>query len=242
MQYIKHNFAENYRNFTKAGEIKQRNAMLIDEIAKLIVFDRQGLLLAISISGYKFLRRPKKSDFVLFFKKYIPVNAKLRTNLAKLIIINNSNSKVVKSKVSEFNTKETYTVGNRTYGKQKVKEEMTSQNELSNGLSFSFDASLDSRVEQHTINKLVMDNEIVSKEEMGKELKKAKIKTVLYTTAILVGGYYLINWVAKKYAVSLMFEQGGAVSTPEPTPTPTPMPQPQVTPPDGFDEFGLKVE
>lgn len=250
MQYIRHNFAENYHNFTKSGELSQRNDMLIDEIAKLIVFDKVGLILAIANAGFNIKRVPNKKEFITFFQQNISKNAKLRDGLARLIIINNSKLPTVKHKSTEFNSKTSYTVGDKTYGKglTENKKLTDSEKELSASLNLNFTGNIDleTKVEQHIINKMVKDNAIVSQEDMAKAVRKTKIKTVLYTTAILVGGYFILNYLAKKYATSTMFANGGNINAnPQPIQQSEPlMAQPPLATVNagGFDEFGLKAE
>ena len=250
MQYLKHNFAKNYRNYTKAKDFKNRNDMLIDEVAKLIVFDKTGLILAISNSEFRIKRKPSESDLIIFAKKYLPKSNKLRLNIAKVIIINNLDNKEISKYKDKVFKNDTYKVGDKVYGKNKEgQKHSTSHKELGNALKFHIaNDVLDEKVKQHKLNKMVMDNKIVSNEDLKKAVKKAKIKSVVYTAGFLVGGYLLFNYIAKKYAVSLVFGNGGAIENNTERDTPIHQPINDNIPPathtsqGEFDEFGLRRE
>jgi hypothetical protein len=214
-QYIKHNFAENYKNYTKYGEIQLRNDMMLDELAKLIVFDKEGLIVAITTSGYNIVKKPKHNDFVLFFKEYIPKDKTLRENLAKLIILNNNQGDFIKNKKAEFDLSNKLNIGKYSYGKGGKEGAKETYKELGKSLHLNFTGKeLDDRVTQHYANKLAMENKLVTKEELQKKIRATRIKTALLTGVILIGGYYGVKWLINKYpTINNYFKRGGQVCT-----------------------------
>ena len=244
MQYINHNFAANFNAYKKYDETGLLNDMVMDDVAKLVVFDKEGLLYAIAESGYGISRKPTNKDILLMLKKNIATDKRLTENIAKLIISNNSGQK---SKGSKLATNDRY---NYKSSKNQTEQKQTSLNSLKSEVASSFlnmDGALDNKLEQHTKNKLQMEGDIVSNKDLKTAIKKAYAKSFVVTTLFIVGGYFLLKKVAKMP----MFANGGAIAE-EPIAAPMPVepiatqqpvaPPPIEAPQAGFDAHGMKIE
>lgn len=253
MQFITHNFAYNYNAFKKYGELELLSDMVLDDISKLVVFDKQSLLLIIARSGYGITRMPTNKEIIKLLTNKVPTHAALRDNIAKLIILNNSNDKNKGQKLT-LEQEMTFKADGYNY---KQDSETSKQNKetidsLSNEVKGCIKSAdgLEHKIEQHTKNKLMMEGDIVGKDEVRKAVRRAYIKSGIITSIVIVGGYFLFKRIARMP----MFASGGSIEQDyTPQPHAQPMPTPGAAPIDipagppapgeaaSFDEHGFKV-
>jgi len=248
--------------FVKYDEPELLQDMFLDEIVKVYVFDKAGLDKVILTNNYTFIGEPNKYDYLRFFKEAILGNPNFRNDLANLIVLNNSKVKDIankevfdsfdgkKIKINEYS----YIDTNEKKSKEDIKHEreFLSTNMYNNFTDNEIDEDIFSnKAYQHTRNKLEMEEQLVTKDDLAVELKKAirgaYIKSALITTVVLVGGFYAFKYFANKfygggggdedYTPTVSREASGITPSPEVMNTGGGVPQSE-----GFDEYGFAIE
>ena len=261
MQYIKHNFIKNMDAFVKYNEPELLQDMFLDEIVKVYVFDRNSLDKVILNNNYTFIGNPNKYDYLKFFKQSILNNPKFRNDLANLIVINNSKTKDIQNKevFDSFDGKKikvneySYSDTKEKKSKEDIKHErdFLSKSMYSNFTDNEIDEDIFSnKAYQHTRNKLEMEEQLVTKEDLAEELKKAirgaYIKSAFITSVVLIGGFYAFKYFANKYyggsdedySSTAPIQPSGIAPSQETMATGGEVPASN----DGFDEYGFAIE
>ncbi len=216
MQYIKHNFLKNYSNAVKSKDNRLANDILLDEIAKMVVFDRQLVCGTLKINS-----SASNTDLTKKVLKLAKTNARARKVLVNMIVDRNDYDK---DKVADtsFDGKGLY---KNTNAKGLItKERALISNAINGTLSTDGleDSVADAKTEQHSANK----STILGGSDAATDFNYDSFKTIalksLALTALGIGVFFL----AKRYFLKKgMFADGGNIEETQPINTIQPQEQ-----------------
>ena len=204
MQYIKHNFVENYTNAVKSKDTRLADDILLDEIAKMVVFDRQAICGTLKINS-------SATNSVLTKKvlKLVRANPEARKILVNMIIDRND---YTKDKVTDFSFDGKGLYKNTNAKSLVDKQKVLIANSMDRTLSFDglSESVIDVKTEQHTANQNTILGNVKSSEFNYDDFKTIALKSLLLA-GLGVGVFFL----AKRYFVKkALFAEGGEVEDP----------------------------
>ena len=225
MQYIKHSFVKNFNNAVKYKDSHFMKDLLHDEIAKLIVHDKNNVVRAIINGGITIDKIPSNRKTAKIIITNISRNEKLRKGLIELILQHDlSDSQAVVDGAKEYTNN-----GKSIIGSSQLESLNKTINKYFKGLDaslyVSFDnvneddeKSIDDKVSVHDNNKDNMEQNLMKKPIPIKHLG------YIYVGLAVIGYasfYYFNKKMAKKYG------DGGEIEVEsldvvEPTPIVTP--------------------
>jgi len=209
MQYIRHNFLKNYSNAVKSKDNRLANDMLLDEIAKMVVFERQKLCSTLKINS-------SASNTMLTKQvlKKAKDNPKVRQSLVNMIITKNDYA-VDKAADFSFDGKGLY---KNTNAKGIIdKEKMFIHQSLSKSLSVDggFDMSdIENKSTQHDKNRV----SILGNLDGTKDFNYDDFKSIATKTVLLIGLGTAVFYLAQRYFTNKLFADGGEVEQGEQQP------------------------
>ena len=190
MQYIEHDFFNNYKSAYSSKDAIFVKDILTDEIAKLIAHDRVRVIQALNNAKIPVDLSISNTALGKLVNSNVSKNETLRKNIIALVIDNNGGAKD----------------GLRiTGGKEQPSNNGTMSKILDSGLKMSFNGNsfniLGSRISQHMTQRKYMNryNFDANDDSSNKANKTAKIITftVLGTAVAIVGTYFLIKYLKK---------------------------------------------
>lgn len=221
MQYIKHNFFENWHNANKYNDFPLMQDILQDEIAKVIVFDLNEASKAVLDSGLSLPKKVTGKNIAEIISGNISKNKKLRSNVVSLIFKNNKKREI---NDYNFNGNGRYKKGKIATKKQalngKIKDKMHKDIDSSIYLSINNEEgvkNISSKIDAHKENKKMAD-------QSKKEDKKFNIRkpVVVYLSLLALGlvSVYVFNrYFSKEDGVEEVvanetetFEKGGELN------------------------------
>ena len=237
-QYIKHDFKKNFASFKKAKKFAELRDMIMDEVVKIIVFDKQGIIYTISLSGSSINREPTKKEILTYLYEWLPKSESLRKNIARLVLSYSQGEPAKKMQIGGVEVWKKPSLKNLSDG-----DVRTISEQLSFGKMPIDDVH--EKLEQHIENKNIMEGKTISQEQLKKEIRKAYLKSAVLTLVIAGIGYYAYKKLGKHFIKKM--EKGGDIDFPEQPAQPQPQPTQEIpTQPQNnsseYDQYGVKKD